>query len=300
MKALVFGGQGSLVTGLGQDIYEAYPEIRHHYDDTILKREIRDFVFNETELNTKLYAQLGLLQFYIAMTDLLKIKDISHELSFGLSLGTYGALYAAEIMEEDALFDLVLKRSEIMNEVATKQATGLIALLGVEVEEVERYLLEANQNDMTLYLANDNATGQVVVGGLLADLENFKNELSNKGKKAIMLPVSAAFHTPYMREAEERFSEVLKDYTFSSLKKTIIDNRTATKMDETLITKALSEHLTKPVKFRESLIYAKDLGVTEFIVIDAGKTIEGFIKKTLGKEVKITTINNVSSFERMI
>lgn len=300
MRALVFGGQGSLITGLGKDLYQEYPLIKPHYDETALKRTVRNFVFTETDLNTKPLAQLGLLQFYMAMTDIVNSFKLEYQISFGLSLGTYGALYAVDGLEGNLLFDLVNQRSIIMSEVASSLSTGLLALLGVDAEEVKRLLNNANEAGMSLYFANDNAQGQIVIGGRTEDLESFKVSLTKSKIKSILLPVNAAFHTPYMKEAEILFQNVLKNYHFSKFNKPIIDNRTADIMDQSNLIKALSSHLTQTVRFRESLIYAAAMGVDEFLVIDAGKTIESFIKKTLGKETKITTLNNIKSIETIV
>lgn len=300
MRALVFGGQGSLVCELGKDIYETYPLVKVHYDETALKREVRDFVFHDTDLNTKPLAQLGLLQFYMAMTDLIKASNIDYHVSFGLSLGTYGALYSAKALDGNTLFELVKKRSELMASVASASSSGLMAILGVDILEVKAYLDDAAKNGLLVYLANDNAIGQIVVGGSLLDLEGFKEILAKVGKKSILLPVSAAFHTPYMKEAEVSYKEFLKTYTFSAFEKPIIDNRTAKKMEEANLVASLSSHLIEPVKFRESILYTKELGISEYLVIDAGKTIEGFIKKTLGRDAKITILNSVESLQKLM
>lgn len=300
MRSLVFGGQGSLVCELGKDIYEAYPPVKVHYDETLLKRKVRDFVFNGTDLNTKPLAQLGLLQFYMAMTDLIKASNTDYHVSFGLSLGTYGALYSAGALDGNTLFELVQKRSELMASVASASSSGLMAVLGVDILELKVYLDDAAKNGLLVYLANDNAIGQIVVGGSLEHLEGFKEMLTKLGKKSILLPVSAAFHTPYMKEAELSYKEVLKTYTFSAFEKPIIDNRTAKEMEESNFVASLSSHLIEPVRFRESLLYTKDLGVSEYLIIDAGKTIEGFIKKTLGRDVKITTLNSVESLQKLM
>ena len=102
-----------------------------------------------------------------------------------------------------------------------------------------------------------------------------------------------------MQSAEQKFSEALKNITFSPFKIPLIDNRTGEYLEENQITEALATHLTRPVLFRESLLFAHNLGVTEFIVIDPGKSIASFIKKTLGKDEKIVKISRVEDLEEL-
>ena len=296
MRALVFSGQGSMYPGIGRDFYEQFPFVKANYDGNVLKEEIKQLVFySQQDLNRHYLGQLALLQYFMSVTDVIDYMGISYDITFGLSLGTYGSLYATKALNRNALFSLVEKRSQAMDISKEQCDTGLLAILGVSIFDVIEYI----ENEENIFLANDNAIGQVVVGGTLKDIDIFREKLSKLGKKSVLLPVRSAFHTPYMQLAEYRFTEVVKTIVFSPFKSPIIDNRTGTYLNEEHLSEALATHLTRPVLFRESLVFAHDLGVTEFIVIDPGKSITSFIKKTLGKDEKIVKISCIEDLEEL-
>ena len=296
MRALVFSGQGSMYPGIGRDFYEQFPFVKENYDGNVLKEEIKQLVFySQQDLNRHYLGQLALLQYFMSVTDVIDYMGISYDITFGLSLGTYGSLYATKALNRNALFSLVEKRSQAMDISKEQCDTGLLAILGVSIFDVIEYI----ENEENIFLANDNAIGQVVVGGTLKDIDIFREKLSKLGKKSVLLPVRSAFHTPYMQLAEYRFTEVVKTIVFSPFKIPIIDNRTGTYLNEEHLSEALATHLTRPVLFRESLVFAHDLGVTEFIVIDPGKSITSFIKKTLGKDEKIVKISCIEDLEEL-
>ena len=296
MRALVFSGQGSMYPGIGRDFYEQFPFVKANYDVNVLKEEIKQLVFySQQDLNRHYLGQLALLQYFMSVTDVIDYMGISYDITFGLSLGTYGSLYATKALNRNALFSLVEKRSQAMDISKEQCDTGLLAILGVSIFDVIEYI----ENEENIFLANDNAIGQVVVGGTLKDIDIFREKLSKLGKKSVLLPVRSAFHTPYMQLAEYRFTEVVKTIVFSPFKIPIIDNRTGTYLNEEHLSEALATHLTRPVLFRESLVFAHDLGVTEFIVIDPGKSITSFIKKTLGKDEKIVKISCIEDLEEL-
>ncbi len=296
MRALVFSGQGSMYPGIGRDFYEQFPFVKANYDGNVLKEEIKQLVFySQQDLNRHYLGQLALLQYFMSVTDVIDYMGISYDITFGLSLGTYGSLYATKALNRNALFSLVEKRSQAMDISKEQCDTGLLAILGVSIFDVIEYI----ENEENIFLANDNAIGQVVVGGTLKDIDIFREKLSKLGKKSVLLPVRSAFHTPYMQLAEYRFTEVVKTIVFSPFKIPIIDNRTGTYLNEEHLSEALATHLTRPVLFRESLLFAHNLGVTEFIIIDLGKSITSFIKKTLGKDEKIVKISCIEDLEEL-
>lgn len=296
MRALVFSGQGSMYPGIGRDFYEQFPFVKANYDGNVLKEEIKQVVFySQQDLNRHYLGQLALLQYFMSVTDVIDYMGISYDITFGLSLGTYGSLYATKALNRNALFSLVEKRSQAMDISKEQCDTGLLAILGVSIFDVIEYI----ENEENIFLANDNAIGQVVVGGTLKDIDIFREKLSKLGKKSVLLPVRSAFHTPYMQLAEYRFTEVVKTIVFSPFKIPIIDNRTGTYLNEEHLSEALATHLTRPVLFRESLVFAYNLGITEFIVIDPGKSITSFIKKTLGKDEKIVKISCIEDLEEL-
>ena len=296
MRALVFSGQGSLYPGIGKDFYEQFPFVQANYDGSILKEKVKALtLYSQEDLNKHYLGQLALVQYFMSVVDVIDYMGINYDTTFGLSLGTYGSLYATKALNRDTLFSLVEKRSQAMDISNEQCDTGLLAILGVSIFDVMEYI----ENEEKIFLANDNAIGQVVVGGFLKDLEVFKDKLGILGKKSIVLPVRSAFHTPYMQSAEQKFSEALKNITFSPFKIPLIDNRTGEYLEENQITEALATHLTRPVLFRESLLFAHNLGVTDFIVIDPGKSIASFIKKTLGKDEKIVKISRVEDLEEL-
>ena len=181
MRALVFSGQGSMYPGIGRDFYEQFPFVKANYDGNVLKEEIKQLVFySQQDLNRHYLGQLALLQYFMSVTDVIDYMGISYDITFGLSLGTYGSLYATKALNRNALFSLVEKLSQAMDISKEQCDTGLLAILGVSIFDVIEYI----ENEENIFLANDNAIGQVVVGGTLKDIDIFREKLSKLGKKS--------------------------------------------------------------------------------------------------------------------
>ena len=185
-----------------------------------------------------------------------------------------------------------------MQTAVPKGTGGMIAVLGVDIDEINN-LLEENQNNYKCYIANDNSNGQTVLSGLNSDIDKFIETLKVKKIKNIKLPVSAPFHCKLMEKATSIMSEKINNTNFKKPINLIISNVTASETQEIeQIKDLLIKQIEMPVRWRESVIYMIKNGVTNFIEIGPGKVLSGLVKR-INKEVKINTINNQEDIENL-
>ena len=141
MRALVFSGQGSLYPGIGKDFYEQFPFVQANYDGSILKEKVKALtLYSQEDLNKHYLGQLALVQYFMSVVDVIDYMGINYDTTFGLSLGTYGSLYATKALNRDTLFSLVEKRSQAMDISNEQCDTGLLAILGVSIFDIMEYI----------------------------------------------------------------------------------------------------------------------------------------------------------------
>ena len=168
---------------------------------------------------------------------------------------------------------------------------GMIAVLGTTVETIEKILLE-NQNNFFVEVANDNSVGQIVVSGLIEDLEKLTKVFKKDNIKNIRLPVSAPFHCKLMNKASEIMKNEIEKVNFVDSNNKLISNVTANEiLNKEELKKLLIDQIENRVRWRESVIYMINKGINQFIEIGPGKVLSGLVKR-INKDVKINTINS--------
>tara|TARA_B100001741_G_C16451429_1_gene550592 strand:- start:503 stop:1066 length:564 start_codon:yes stop_codon:yes gene_type:complete len=169
---------------------------------------------------------------------------------------------------------------------------GMIAVLGAKLEDINQLLIE-NEKKYKCYIANDNSNGQIVVSGLVDDLNLMVDDLTKKSIKNIKLAVSAPFHSPLMHKASEIMENEINNTKFSSPKNNIISNVNANEANNVeTIKKLLIKQIESPVRWRESVLYMKENGVKKFIEIGPGKVLSGLIKR-IDKSLITLSINSL-------
>ena len=282
-RALVFPGQGSQAVGMGADLAAAFPIAREVFEETddALAQKLSGLMAEgpiETLTLTE-NAQPALLAMSVAVMRVLE-KEGGFELTSGAafvaghSLGEYSALAAAGAFTLADAVRLVKRRGQAMQAAVPVGTGAMVALLGVELEIGLAIAAEATAASPgeTCAVANDNGGGQLVLSGHKAAVEKAVAIAAEKGfKKAIMLPVSAPFHSPLMQPAADVMAEALGQIAVTVPAAPLVANVTASAVRETeTIRSLLVRQVTGMVRWRETVLYLKEQGVTEIVEIGAG------------------------------
>lgn len=296
--AFIFPGQGAQKTGMGKDFYEQSQRAAEIYDAASkrLKEEmeidIRTLCFDENDkLDQTAYTQAALVTTCLAMARTLEEKGVRADVTAGLSLGEYCAIAVAGGMSDlDAVW-AVRKRGVLMEEAVPTGVGAMAAVLGLSVEQIEKVTEEIKG----VTVANYNCPGQVVITGETDSVDAAKEKLLECGAKRVLpLNVSGPFHSPMLKEAGEKLSEVLDQIHFHELELPYVTNVTAEPITDICKTKELlKEQVAASVRWQQSMERMIEDGVDTFIEIGPGKTLAGFLKKIN----RTVTVMNISCIE---
>tara|TARA_B100002051_G_scaffold170188_1_gene160894 strand:- start:962 stop:1888 length:927 start_codon:yes stop_codon:yes gene_type:complete len=304
MISVVFPGQGSQKVGMGLDLYNKFEYVKRIFKnaDEILGYEISDLILNgpQEKLNQTTFTQPAIyLIGYIISEILRKETDFfMKNLSFfaGHSLGEYTALTVTGSITLEQGLILLKNRGEAMQSSVPLGEGGMLAVLGLESEQLKKIIKENSENSKC-YLANDNSNGQLIVSGKNMELEKFSNLLKEKKIKNIKLPVSAPFHCELMRPATNKMQEIINQSKLNLPKFKVVSNVTASEYKDTEeIKKLLISQIESPVRWRESIQYMINKGSDTFFEIGPGKVLSGLIKR-INKDVKVLNIDTVEDIQ---
>lgn len=296
--AFIFPGQGAQKTGMGKDFYEQSQRAAEIYDAASkrLKEEmeidIRTLCFDENDkLDQTAYTQAALVTTCLAMARTLEEKGVRADVTAGLSLGEYCAIAVAGGMSDlDAVW-AVRKRGVLMEEAVPTGVGAMAAVLGLSAEQIEKVTEEIKG----VTVANYNCPGQVVITGETDSVDAAKEKLLECGAKRVLpLNVSGPFHSPMLKEAGEKLSEVLDQIHFHELELPYVTNVTAEPITDICKTKELlKEQVAASVRWQQSMERMIEDDVDTFIEIGPGKTLAGFLKKIN----RTVTVMNISCIE---
>lgn len=296
--AFIFPGQGAQKTGMGKDFYEQSQRAAEIYDAASkrLKEEmeidIRTLCFDENDkLDQTAYTQAALVTTCLAMARTLEEKGVRADITAGLSLGEYCAIAVAGGMSDlDAIW-AVRKRGVLMEGAVPTGVGAMAAVLGLSAEQIEKVTEEIKG----VTVANYNCPGQVVITGETDSVDAAKEKLLECGAKRVLpLNVSGPFHSPMLKEAGEKLSEVLDQIHFHELELPYVTNVTAEPITDICKTKELlKEQVAASVRWQQSMERMIEDGVDTFIEIGPGKTLAGFLKKIN----RTVTVMNISCIE---
>ncbi len=273
-KAWVFPGQGSQVLGMGVDLQQSEKgQQRFSQAEEILGWSILELVQGDEEkLSQTQYTQPCLYVVESILVDLCKEKGISSDFVAGHSLGEYVALYAAGVFDFASGLELVKQRSLIMSQ---SQGGQMAALMRFDRTELDAALKEIPD----VVLANDNSAEQVVVSGTSQAVSLVLERV--KAKRAVLLKVSGAFHSPLMAESGEKFAQILDRTPFRRAQIPVLSNVDPTPLqDEQLLKEKLKQQMTRSVRWLETMLALPDLGIVEVTEIGPGKVLTGLLKRT--------------------
>ncbi|HSE75138.1 MAG TPA: ACP S-malonyltransferase [Dongiaceae bacterium] len=300
-RAFIFPGQGSQAVGMGLALSQSFGAARLVFEevDEALKQTLSKLMFEgpESDLTLTENAQPALMAVSIAATRVLeseggwRLADKASHVA-GHSLGEYSALAAAGALALSDAARLLKLRGQAMQKAVPVGEGAMAALLGPELEQVQKIARQAaEETALVCGVANDNSPGQVVVSGAKAAVERAIAIAAEQGiKRSIMLPVSAPFHCALMQPAADAMEEALAKATIRQPAVPVVANVTAQPVsDPAAIARLLVQQVTSTVRWRESVLAMKSLGVTRVYELGAGKVLAGLVKR-IDKEIEASSV----------
>lgn len=290
MNAYIFPGQGAQFVGMGLDLYEKYPVAQELFEDAneILGFHITDIMFEGTPEDLK---QTKVTQPAIFLHSVILSKVMADsfkpDMVAGHSLGEFSALVANGVLTFEDGLKLVSQRALAMQKACELQPSTMAAVLNLPDDVVERICKET---DGIVVAANYNCPGQLVISGEVSAIEVACEKMKDAGaRRALVLPVGGAFHSPFMEPAREELASAIENTVFGTANCPIYQNVPTTAVsDSDEIKKNLISQLTAPVKWTQSVQNMVNDGATLFTEVGPGKVLQGLVRKING-EVETTS-----------
>lgn len=292
MKACIFPGQGSQFSGMGKDLYESAPKAKELFEkaNKVLGFRITDVMFNGTdeELKQTKVTQPAIFLHSVILA-ILQGDNLKPDMVAGHSLGEFSALVANRTLNFEDGLRLVAKRAEAMQKACEINPSTMAAILGLEDAVVEKICKSIKG---VVVPANYNCPGQLVISGTHEAVNEACEKLKEAGaKRALLLPVGGAFHSPLMEPARQELAEAINDTQFNTPTCAVYQNTKAQPVENPDIIKInLIAQLTAPVLWTQSVKAMIDGGANQFVEIGPGKVLSGLVKKIATTNVEVSNI----------
>lgn len=307
--AFIFPGQGSQHAGMGRDLAENFPLSKAAFDeaDEALGFSLSELCFSgpEEELQLTANTQPAILAASIAAYRALSEKGVRPDFVAGHSLGEYSALVAAETLGLGDAIKLVRRRGELMQKAVPVGVGAMAAILGIDAEKVAEACEVASQvigHNKICAPANFNTPTQIVIAGHMEAVEQAVEECKIRGaKRAMILKVSAPFHSALMLPVQEKMAEPLAATTFNDPIYELVNNvDAAIEASGEYAREALIRQISAPVRWTDSVMRLFAEGVDTFVEVGPGKVLTGLVKaiaKDAGKEVQLLNVEDSTSLQ---
>lgn len=297
--AFCFPGQGSLESGMGREIAEAFPEAMEMFDrgSEAAGIDLRHLCFeaSEEELVDTAVQQPALVATSLAVLAALKARGIEPDYVIGHSVGEFAALAAAEALPYDEAIALVRERGLAMAEAAQRRPGSMAAILGLDDPIVEELCREI----AGVWPANYNCPGQIVVSGENPSVEECCEQAEDEGaRRTVKLRVSGAFHSPLVAHAAERFKPAIDRIKFHEPAAPFMSTVTAKIEPAHRMAGLLVEQLTAPVKFTQAASELAREGVKTFVEVGPGNVLSGLLRR-IDKTAKAIPVNNLAGLKKL-
>tara|TARA_B100002019_G_scaffold284397_1_gene292004 strand:- start:185 stop:1108 length:924 start_codon:yes stop_codon:yes gene_type:complete len=285
MKAYIFPGQGSQFPGMGKDLFDRFEMAKEmfHVSDEILGFDLSTILLKGSKEDLQ---QTRVTQPAIFLHSIITAKvmgaDFQPDAVAGHSLGEFSALTAAGVIDFESGLKLVSQRAEAMQKACNISKGTMAAILGMEDKKVDEI---CQQISGVVVAANYNCPGQLVISGSIDAIESACEDLKAAGaKRALILPVGGAFHSPLMEPARAELENAIDSTSFSDPLCPIYQNSPAIAVEDPIeIQKNLIAQLTAPVRWSQSINSMIESGITNFIEVGPGKVLQGLVRKISSK-----------------
>lgn len=278
----LYAGQGSQMPGMGKDLYEEYPAFREIFDNAPVDFDLKDTCFSGENLNETRYTQPCMVAFAAGVTRLLAAEGVVPSVAAGLSLGEYSALCAAGVWDAETAIRLAAFRGAAMTKAAEGIDCAMMAILALDRAALQE-ACDAASSLGVVQIANYNCPGQLVIAGERAAVEQAAVYAKERGaRRAMPLKTSGPFHTKLLEPASRALHDYFADITFGELQIPVIFNCLGdVKGEGDTIAQLLERQVMSSVYMEDSIRRMAELGVDTIVEIGPGKTLAGFVRKTL-------------------
>ncbi|MCH4179247.1 MAG: ACP S-malonyltransferase [Megasphaera sp.] len=304
-KAFVFPGQGAQKVGMVKDLYDAYPIVRELFEeaDDSLGFSLTRLIFEgpDEELMKTANTQPAILTASTACCRVLAQEGLTPDIAAGHSLGEYSALVAAGALTFADAVRTVRLRGQFMQEAVPLGAGGMAAILGLAEDKIKEICADISAQGGVVQAVNFNCPGQIVIAGKIKSVEAAAEAMKEAGaKRAIMLHVSAPFHSSLMEPAAKRLAEVLDDIAISDAKIPVVANVNG-KIETAAadIKTALVKQAASPVLWIDCTKTMQAFGAEAFVEVGPGKTLCGFNRK-IDRKIHSENVEDTASLKKTL
>ena len=307
--AFLFPGQGAQTVGMGADVAQAFPAAaeRFRQANEIVGFDLRRICFEgpAERLNSTTMSQPAIFAVSAALLEVLRTSpltaDLGPQVTAGLSMGEYTALYAAGVLGFEEGLRLVSQRGAAMQAAADRNPGGMVSILGLDEDKVRQLCAEASEDEL-LEPVNFNCPGQIVVSGARGACERAERLAEQYGAmKATRLEVAGAFHTRLMSGAAEALQEALRQSRISppGSVKTVVNITADYYTGADGIIDGLTRQLTSPILWQKCMERLLADGVEQFYEIGPGRVLTGLMKR-INRKARVTNVSDLSSLKALV